>query len=285
MERIFGIESAFFQPSPQALETAELMVNRASSSYMRLAPTFHVNADDQIEGFMIGMGAETPRTALPLSEKLFDGISVVECKLSESEILNLMSNIDDTRSRLHEAVVELQRNAFDPETKQDKRASLDCMSLDHNIEQDPILCDVSVYKGKVDRRMSPFHYTTELHRRTNASKDPMRAGIDDALSDFVDYATASSHLQTKSADYHTTNVKDANSWRPQVSSGGFVGLYHQWFSGVDSADSAGSVQKQLKMFLVCSSYASKACLEFYNRTLECPPGTTAGTICESKEAW
>lgn len=62
---------------------------------------------------MIGMGAETPRTALPLSEKLFDGISVVECNLSEAEILALMSDVENTRARMRQAVADLQAAAFD----------------------------------------------------------------------------------------------------------------------------------------------------------------------------
>ena len=212
---------------------------------------------------MIGMGAETPRTALPLSEKLFDGISVVECNLSEEEILALMSDVENTRARMRQAVADLQAAAFDEhgehsstlhaapppaptesytgrcnnvapawrklghryvqptllhslrfalrappsgDSKRDMRASLDCMSLDDTIERDPVLCDVYIHRGKVDRRMSPFHFSSEVHRRVNSTNDPFRVAID-SLSDFVDYNTAAAHLHTVAADYHTTNIK------------------------------------------------------------------------------
>ena len=80
------------------------------------------------------------------------------------------------------------------------------MSLDDTIERDPVLCDVYIHRGKVDRRMSPFHFSSEVHRRVNSTNDPFRVAID-SLSDFVDYSAAEAHLHTVAADYHTTNIK------------------------------------------------------------------------------
>ena len=152
------------------------------------------------------------------------------------------------------------------------------------------------------------------HERLNASRDPLRAQLDRDLSDFVDFESARAHLRAEPSDCHTTNFRDTGSWRPQVSPGGFVGLYHQWFAGTMSEETGGTVEKRLKLFISCSSYASKACLEFYNLVTDLPAGVTAGylpqphspalplglwcvttvsltdgvlarTVCESKEAW
>lgn len=62
-----------------------------------------------MHGFMVGMGSETPRAALPLQDNMFDGVCVVECRLNEAEILRLMSNIHETKRALQEAVVSIQR--------------------------------------------------------------------------------------------------------------------------------------------------------------------------------
>ena len=51
-----------------------------------------------------------------------------------------------------------------------------------------------------------------------------------------------------------TPVVDSESWTPELSANGFVGIYHHWHHGAHD--------HQLCMFIVCQTYLPAACLEF-----------------------
>ena len=71
-------------------------------------------------------------------------------------------------------------------------------------------------------------------------------------------------------------IIDSESWIPELSPNGFIGLYHHWHRS--------SRDNRLCMYIVCQAYLPKACLEFADLVHQVGESCTAGSICLSEEA-
>jgi hypothetical protein len=74
----------------------------------------------------------------------------------------------------------------------------------------------------------------------------------------------------------STPVMDGDSWTPELSSNGFVGIFHQWHHGAH--------EHKLCMYIACQSYLPAACLEFADLVRDAGDGCTAAAVQGSEEA-
>jgi len=70
-------------------------------------------------------------------------------------------------------------------------------------------------------------------------------------------------------------VVDSEHWVPELSSNGFVGLYHHW----------DPCARRLRLYLVVSGYLQKACLEFTDMVQELGASCTADVVAQSQELY
>ena len=63
---------------------------------------------------------------------------------------------------------------------------------------------------------------------------------------------------------------DGDSWTPELSSNGFVGIFHHWHHGAH--------EHKLCMYIACQSYLPAACLEFADLVRDAGDGCTAAAV-------
>ena len=63
---------------------------------------------------------------------------------------------------------------------------------------------------------------------------------------------------------------DGDSWTPELSSNGFVGIFHHWHHGAH--------EHKLCMYIACQSYLPAACLEFADLVRDAGDGCTSAAV-------
>ena len=81
-------------------------------------------------------------------------------------------------------------------------------------------------------------------------------------------------IRLVSAEHEVSN-KDAEEWVPEISLGGFVGLYH----------SLDHSTRQVRLYLAVGSYLQGACLEFAELVKQVGDATTADAVARSQELY
>ena len=180
------------------------MLGNGGACTVRVSPFCHEDVQHQLRGWSVDVASDAPARVLPISFNMFDGVTVVECEMAESELFDVLRNMEEAKRKMGEAVQALMA-----ECVQEQRATW--------------------------ARCRPSMFPASLEK---ASKDK------DGTLHFVqdDDSTGG------------TPVIDSESWLPELSPDGFIGLYHHWHrKGRES---------RLCMYVVCQSYLPKACLEF-----------------------
>jgi len=104
-------EDVLLPLSQHAQDTLLNLARQAPSMTLKVSPFCHENPEGthEVRGWVLNVPPETRASALPISCSLFDGISVVECECTEAEVLALLSQPEDTRRRLGEAIDQIMR--------------------------------------------------------------------------------------------------------------------------------------------------------------------------------
>jgi hypothetical protein len=92
--------------SQNAKGTLLAIARQAPDSVLRISPFCFENPEGahEVQGWDLHLPSSTPASMLPLNCCLFDGLSLVECCCEESEVLRLLTQPEDTRARLGEAI-------------------------------------------------------------------------------------------------------------------------------------------------------------------------------------
>lgn len=169
-----------FPLSQHAQDTLLNIARQAPSMTLKVSPFCHENPEGthEVRGWVLNVPSESPASALPINCSLFDGISLVECECTEAEVLSLLSQPEDTRRRLGEAMDRIMRQHQEEESRATWKR---CRPTANGVPQSLY----SAFMGK-DNKV------------TLCSTQDCVATI------------------------------DSETWMPEVTAEGFLGLYHHW---------------------------------------------------------
>jgi hypothetical protein len=104
MAGLDGAEGVLVALSQHARDTLQGMARHGST--LKVSPFCHETHEGarEVRGWVLEVPADAPASALPINCCLFDGVSLVECDCPEAEVLQLLSNADETRRRLGQAI-------------------------------------------------------------------------------------------------------------------------------------------------------------------------------------
>jgi hypothetical protein len=88
-------------------------------STLKVSPFCHEHPEGahEVRGWCLDTPGSAKSSCLPINCSMFDGVSIVKCECSESEILDFLSNPQDTRRRLGEAISRIMQFTVLDETK------------------------------------------------------------------------------------------------------------------------------------------------------------------------
>ena len=190
---IAGGDSIFFPLSPHALTTLQNLGKICPESTMRASPFCHESPLNQreVHGWVLDTPSSATASALPIPYNLFHGITVALCDVSESEVLGLMQNVESTRSRLSQAIVEIMEPIIQEQQNGapgSQRASwARCRPSEHN-----------------------GHPPSLLH--ASRDKDGNVVFQQDGIG-------------------KSTPIIDSEDWLPELSPDGYIGFFHHWHHG------------------------------------------------------
>ena len=142
-----------------------------------------------------------------------------------------------------------------------------------------ILRDAPAFKARLGAAVKRIRHRTEEHpeqRATWARCQPVSTGYPRTLFD------ASRHRTTGSVVFApapaSVPIIDSDTWIPELSDNGFVGIFHHWFHGAQD--------HRLCLYIACRSYLPSACLEFADLVHDMGqlPSCTPTTVLLSEEA-
>lgn len=176
--------------SQHARNTLLSLARLHPQSSLRISPFCHEHPEGahEVRGWCLDTPGSAPASCLPINCSMFDGVSVVRCDCSEAEILELLSNADDTRRRLGQAIDSIMTKAGEQE---DLRASWRRCRPTLN-GTSPSLCSASIV-------------TAQGANNTNRK-------------------AAVNFFNTQEC----VPIIDSEHWLPELSPEGFIGLYHHW---------------------------------------------------------
>jgi hypothetical protein len=165
-----------------------------SSSTLRASPFCHESPLNQreIKGWVLDTPSASPASALPLPYNLFHGITVALCETSESEVLNLMQNIEATRIELSQAVDEIMK----PVKEEAEMAGI---------------CENS--KRASWARCKPASHS----------------GFPTSLQ--YAYRNKEGDVVFEQDSGKNTPIIDSEDWIPELSPDGYIGFFHHWHHG------------------------------------------------------
>ena len=88
---------------PLSQHAKNTLIGLASGACLRVSPFCHEHANE-VKGWVLDIPDDSLAGRMPLNCSLFDGVSMALCECSEAEILQLLSNADQTRKRLGQAI-------------------------------------------------------------------------------------------------------------------------------------------------------------------------------------
>lgn len=230
--------------------------SRVNKTILKASPFCHesfshkVHHSSELRGWVLDVPCESPASSLPVPINLFHGVSVALCEASEDEILTLMQNVDDTKTRLAKAIEEIMDKSTAPGSDR-KTASWS-------------RCRPSLYGG---------HPPSLMHAVRDKRDGTIQFCSEEGCCPSTSVVMGE---EGGGASTNTTPVIDSEGWIPELSPDGFVGFYHRWQNT--------SQGNKLLLYCVCQSYLPKACREFADMVYKLGGVCSAGCVCLSEEA-
>ena len=227
-----GTEHVLLPLSKHAAGTLMHLARLSDGSRMQISPFCHEqpagpNEVQEIRGWTLDTPAEATASSLPMGPAMFDGISIVQCQMTEPEILDILRGASLFRTRLGEIIKRIR----------------------HRTELNP---------GQ---------------RATWARCQPASTGYPGSLLDACRNRTGSVVFAPAPS---SVPILDSDTWIPELSDNGFVGVFHHWFHGAQD--------HRLCLYVACRSYLPAACLEFADLVHDMGSRCTAATVFLSEEA-
>jgi len=190
---IAGCDNILLPLSQHGLTTLQGLGRMSVGSTLRASPFCHESPQNQreIKGWVLDTPSAAPASALPIPYNLFHGITVALCETSESEVLNLMQNIGDTRTKLSQAIDEIMKPIMD----ESKMAGV-CESRRASWAR----CKPAGHSG----------YPTSLQYA---------------------FRNKDGDVVFEQEDGKNTPIIDSEDWLPELSPDGYVGFFHHWHHG------------------------------------------------------
>ena len=120
MYTVTGRDDVLIPMGQHPLTTLNSLGRVHSGCVVRVSPFCHEHPDNnqrEVRGWALDVPSDAIGHTLPLSFNMFDGVTVVECEMSEVEVFKLMQNISDVRLKLGKAVDKLMTH------QEEKRAT------------------------------------------------------------------------------------------------------------------------------------------------------------------
>lgn len=210
----------------------------------------------EVRGWCLDTPGNASASSLPVNCSMFDGVSIVKCDCTQSEILQLLSNAEDTRKRLGDAIAHIMQFTVLEETQHLRASWKRCSPMPHGVPQS--LCS-AVVVGQPTEQVESNSRVTFFN-------------AEDCVP-----------------------LIDSEPWIPELSPDGFVGLYHHWNHDDHHARAAMNqhtsrsdlytkTSRGPSLYVVCQSYLPKACLEFADMVRDLGDSCAASEIHHSEEA-
>lgn len=201
----------------------------------------------EVRGWCLDTPGHAPGSALPINCSLFDGLTIVRCDCCDSEILELLSNSEDTRRRLGAAIDRIMQTSL---VDDDMRASWKrCRPTANGIPRS--LCSAAIVTESSVKKGGQVSFFNSEDCVPLIDSEPWKPEL--SPEGFLGL-------------YHHWNYEESRS-----------PLYH--------GHSQGRSCKGPSLYMVCQSYLPKACLEFADMVRDLGDACTASEIYHSEEAF
>jgi hypothetical protein len=110
---VTGRDDVLLPLGQHALSTLNNLGRVHVGSVVRVSPVCHEHPDQQreVRGWVLDVPAEASGEALPISFNMFDGLTVVECEMTEMQVFQIMQDQEGVRRRLGLAVSKLMKRS------------------------------------------------------------------------------------------------------------------------------------------------------------------------------
>ena len=244
---VHGLKNTLLPCPTEAYDTLQRIKQLAPQGQVGVSMNCVINpVDNTIRGWHCMLPPTTPIQCIPFQPNMFEGITVCETLATENQVLELLKNRSETLHKIEEfASLHSSENV-------DNRVS---------------------WKRCRPNRSTPLQRTEAwrvLIRHENLNKY-MR--VNGGFVHVADNAPIE-HVP----DDTIPNYIDGDDWSPELGSGGFIGLYHQWYTTSDS-------KHKLKLYIVCQSSCQKAGIELKHIINDISDHTNVGDLARSEEIW
>ena len=105
---------------PLGQHPTNTLLNLGKGGVVRVSPFCHEHPDSQrqVRGWTLDVPSDAPAHVLPISFNMFDGVTIVECEMTESELFDVMRELETLRRKMGLAVDKIMS-----ECVQTKRAT------------------------------------------------------------------------------------------------------------------------------------------------------------------
>jgi hypothetical protein len=215
-----------------------------------------------VRGWSLDTPGDAPASSMPINCSMFDGISIVKCECSEVEILDMLSNAEDTRRRLGKAIAKIMQLTVMEETKHLRASWRRCRPMPNGVPQS--LCSAIV--------------TPSNGVSLTAAEDSDMTGCGHTSQSRVTF------LNTEDC----VPLIDSEPWIPELSPEGFIGFYHHWNydetrQGLHADDFKAA--KGPSLYIACQSYLPTACMDFADMVRDLGDSCISSDIYHSQEAY
>ena len=153
-----GGNSAILLPlSKHAQSTLNGLSNLHSQSALKVSPFCHEHPEGarEVRGWCLDTPGTAHANALPINCSMFDGITIVKCDCSEAEILELLSDSEDTRRRLGDAISRIMERTEAEETRDLRATWSRCRPTSNGTPES--LCSAHIISSKEEYKVNFFN--------------------------------------------------------------------------------------------------------------------------------
>lgn len=249
-----GCDRVLFPLSELSVRTLHELADVAGeNSHIHVCLNAIKNKSHVIEGWRHTCSGKSCFTSIPINQRCFEGITLVEViTSSQKEALSVLIKADEFKKKTGEFVTGL----FALHTCSDKNSNkprLHVHAPDSNIWNQ----DRSTWIPKLC---------------TEEVGDSVHVGVDG-------YMKIRNDVKIQLVpDENVVNFRDACAWDPELGEDSFLGIYYQWITESDG-------RKELKIFLGVKTWCSSLGMDIINLIKRLPLNVTAKDFVESQEIW
>lgn len=251
---VLGCDRVLFPLSDLSVRTLhELSDVAGENSQIHVCANAIKNKSHVIEGWRHSCSDKSCFTAIPINQRCFEGVTLVEVLTgSQKEALGILIQEDKINEKTGVFVSELFAKHSQVEHNSNK-PRLHIHSPDTNIWNQ----DKSTWIPKL--------CTEEVGDSVHVGVDGYMKIRNDAKIQLV-------------PNEDIVNFRDSCAWDPELGEDSFLGVFYQWITCTDG-------RKQLKIFLGVKTWCSSLGMDIINMIKKLPLNLTAKDFVNSQEIW